>query len=122
MNRKLLGAVLSAGVALGGGALVVVPAWAVPSTPQACALFANTPQGSISGRGGRSGCSNPASYEVVVNKDVSFRPDPTAARATGSGNSSVTARGDCRFGRGSYFTETRSSTGNKLQSARVTRC
>ena len=121
MNRKLLAAVLGAGIALGGGALVAVPAWAVPSTTQACSLFANTPQGSISGRGGRSGCSNSATYQVVVRKDLRFQPDITAASASGSGNSAVTARGSCK-GSGSYFTETRSSTGNKIQSARVGRC
>lgn len=90
---------------------------------QACGLGANTPTGSISGTGSRTDCSGTVTLTVMVNKDISWWPDSTVAKASrsGFGNGSLTATGSCD-GNGSYYTRTESSTGNAIESGRVGRC
>lgn len=119
-RRVLVTAVTAAAMTVGGVAFTS-PAWA---DAQACGLGADNPNSNNDGTGSRSGCSGTVTLTVLVNKDVSLLPDPTAGVISRSGflNGSLMANGDCSHGRGSYYTETRSSSGNKIQSGRVTRC
>lgn len=108
-----------AAVAVAAGTLAFAsPAWA------ACGLGANIPNSGNDGTGSRTDCSGTVTLTVLVNKDVAFQVDPTAGSVTrsGFGVGSLTANGGCQHGSGSYYTETRSSSGNKVQSGRVGRC
>jgi len=117
--RRITGLVVSTALTAAGMVAVASPAWA------ACGLGANNPvsgSGVISGTGSRTDCGGTVTLTVRVRKDV-FGPDINAAeivRANFS-NGSLTASGSCR-GNGSYFTETLSSSGNKISSGRVNRC
>ncbi len=91
-----------------------------------CGLGANTPFTSgnaISGTGSRTGCAGTVTLTVQVRKHRPAWPDKVVAEASrsGFGNSSFAANGKCD-GNGTYFTEARSSTGNKLSSGRANRC
>lgn len=72
-------------------------------------------------RGGREGCSNYATYTVDLRRNRTWLPDESLATATGGGNSTAVAYAGCK-GTGTYFGEVRSSTGNKAQGPRLTRC
>ncbi|NYH52930.1 MULTISPECIES: hypothetical protein [Nocardiopsis] len=91
-----------------------------------CGLGASTPATSgntISGIGSRTGCGGTVTLTVQVRKHRPAWPDKVVAEAsrTGFRNSSFSADGRCD-GNGTYFTETRSSSGNKLASGRANRC
>jgi len=115
--RKVTGLLLAAGVMAAGLVTLQSPAWA------ACGLGANQPNSYNNGTGSRTDCSGTVTLTVSVNKDV-FGPDLTAGSISqpNFGNGSLTANGSCTHGSGSYYTETKSSTGNQIQSGRVGRC
>ncbi|MEU3019863.1 hypothetical protein ABZ635_20995 [Nocardiopsis sp. NPDC007018] len=132
-NRSLrlvvVGALVAGAALVGGSAASVVwasPADAAPSAASSCGLGADTPTTSgthISGVGSRTGCAGSVTLTVEVRKHRPAWPDAVVAEnsRSGFGAGSLRASGGCD-GRGTYFTETRSSNGNKLSSARVTRC
>ena len=72
-------------------------------------------------RGGRADCANYATYVVSLRKHRTMLPDLGLANASGGGNTTAVAYAGCR-GKGTYFGEVTSSTGNKVQGARATRC
>ncbi|GAA1096544.1 hypothetical protein [Nocardiopsis metallicus] len=132
-----VGVLVAGGVLVGGSAASA--AWASPSpapaattaqttTEQAssCGLGANNPSvsgGTISGTGSRTGCGGTVTLTVQVRKHRTAWPDKVVAETsqTGFSNGTLRASGNCD-GNGTYFTETRSSSGNKLSSGRVNRC
>ncbi|WP_201294701.1 MULTISPECIES: hypothetical protein [unclassified Nocardiopsis] len=92
----------------------------------ACGLGADNPTSSgnsLSGTGTRTGCGGTATLTVQVRRHRTAWPDRVVAesRRSGFGNGSLAAHGKCD-GNGVYFTETRSSTGNRVTSGRVNRC
>ncbi|PDP87205.1 hypothetical protein CQJ94_13505 [Glycomyces fuscus] len=120
----MAGAVLvgasTAGAAWAGSGAVAAPSAA------ACGLGANAPTtsgNSIHGTGSRTGCGGTVTLTVQVRKHRPAWPDKVVAEAgrSGFGNGSLRADGTCD-GNGTYFTETRSSSGNKVSSGRVNRC
>ena len=120
------GAVLVGGSAA-GAAWASTPA-ATPDTLSAasCGLGADNPSSSgntISGTGSRANCGGTVTLTVQVRKHRSAWPDKVVAESsqTGFSNGTLRATGRCD-GNGTYFTETRSSSGNKLSSGRVNRC
>jgi hypothetical protein len=121
-----VGCVLVGASAAGTAWAADTPRSAVERSAAACGLGAGNPSTSgntISGTGSRTGCGGTVTLTFQVRKHRSAWPDKVVAEAGQSGftNGSVTARGNCD-GNGTYFTETRSSSGNKLSSGRVTRC
>ena len=115
------------------GSSVAGTAWAssqqesaVEHASAACGLGADNPSasgGTISGSGSRAGCGGTVTLTVQVRKHRPAWPDKVVAETsrTGFSNGSLTASGGCD-GNGTYFTETRSSSGNKVSSGRVNRC
>ncbi|MFD6948966.1 hypothetical protein A6A08_03010 [Nocardiopsis sp. TSRI0078] len=128
--RILAAGVLTAGAVL-VGASAAGTAWAggeaaAERSPAACGLGANSPLTSgttISGTGSRTGCGGTVTLTVQVRKHRPAWPDKVVAEASrsGFGNGTLTTDGKCE-GNGTYFTEARSATGNKLSSGRVNRC
>lgn len=119
----LVGLALTGGVAATSAVARAAPA--VPSSAS-CGLGADNPSssgGTISGTGDRSGCRGTVTLEVQVRKHRTAWPDKVVAETsrTGFSNGSLTARDSCD-GNGTYFTEARSSSGNKISSGRVNRC
>lgn len=130
-----VGVLLAGSVLVGGSAASA--AWA-SSTPvgvasqtgskqaAACSLGANNPtasNGTISGTGSRTGCGGTVTLTVQVRKHRTAWPDKAVAESkqTGFSNGTLRASGNCD-GNGTYFTETRSSSGNKLSSGRESLC
>ncbi len=120
--------VLAAGVALVGTSATASAGTgtAVGRAVAACGLGANIPSqygNMISGSGSRTECGGTVTLTVEIRKHRRAWPDLAVAETTRTNFStgSLTARGGCD-GMGTYFTETRSSTGNKVSSARVKRC
>ncbi|WP_285729144.1 hypothetical protein [Nocardiopsis sp. ATB16-24] len=129
LARLLTAGTLAAGVVL-VGASAAGTAWAQgeTTTPRvaACGLGAGTPTtsgNSISGTGSRTGCGGTVTLTVQVRKHRVAWPDKVVAEAgrTHFANGVLRATGKCD-GNGTYFTETRSSSGNKISSGRVDRC
>ncbi|MEV2278224.1 hypothetical protein AB0I72_21830 [Nocardiopsis sp. NPDC049922] len=122
---------MAVGVLTAGTVLVGATAWAGTDTAighaaAPCGLGASIPSqygNTVAGTGSRTECGGKVTLTVQVRKHRPAWPDLTVAETTRtdftSGN--LTARGGCE-GKGTYFTETRSSTGNKLASGRVNRC
>ena len=122
----MAGAVLIGGAAAGTAWASSPEAVSVAHSAAACGLGANNPTTSgsiISGTGSRAGCGGTVTLTVQVRKHRAAWPDKVVAEArrTGFSNGSLKASGGCD-GNGTYFTETRSSSGNKLSSGRVNRC
>jgi hypothetical protein len=120
--RKTAGVLVLSAAALTATVATASPTWA-SVTPQACSLGASAPNGSLDGTGSRSGCSNPVTLTVEIYKDVPLSWDPLAGRNSRANvyTGSVVADGGC-VGHGNYYTYAVSSTGNSVQSGRVTRC
>ncbi len=72
-------------------------------------------------QGGRFDCANPVGFRVQLRKDRKFLPDEVIGESWGYGNGAIRAYGVCK-GKGTYFGETRSDTGNKKQGDRGVRC
>ncbi|WP_017587845.1 hypothetical protein [Nocardiopsis ganjiahuensis] len=92
----------------------------------ACSLGADNPtasNGTVSGTGSRAGCGGTVTLTVQVRRHRTAWPDKVVAETsrTGFSNGDLRASGNCD-GQGTYFTETRSSSGNKLSSGRTTLC
>ena len=133
-DRNRLARIVTAGMLTAGvvlvGASAAGTAWAQSEamTPRvaACGLGAGTPTtsgNSISGIGSRTGCGGTVTLTVQVRKHRVAWPDKVVAEArrTHFAGGGLRASGKCD-GNGTYFTETRSSSGNKLSSGRVNRC
>jgi hypothetical protein len=113
------------------GASAAGTAWAdgEPATARSssvCGLGANNPAvsgNSISGVGSRTKCGDTVTLTVQVRKHRPAWPDEVVAESsqTGFSNNVLRASGRCD-GNGTYFTEARSSSGNKVSSGRVNRC
>ncbi|WP_017604209.1 hypothetical protein [Nocardiopsis alkaliphila] len=122
----MAGAALIAGAAAGTAWASSLDSASVSHAAAACGLGANNPVTSgstISGTGSRAGCGGTVTLTVQVRKHRAAWPDKVVAEAhrTGFSSGSLRASGGCD-GNGTYFTETRSSSGNKLSSGRVNRC
>ena len=119
MRRLLLGLLASASVVTGGLA-VASPAWAAT-----CALGANNPTTSMTAVGGRYNCSGTVTLTVRLAKHVAWDADPYSyTRREGFSNGTLSHYGKC-LGinpAGEYYTWTISSSGNQLESGRVSRC
>jgi hypothetical protein len=108
---------LSVGAIAAGGAAMASPAWAAsPGREQACHLSASKPTSAgntLSGVGGRSGCSDTVTYFWVrVYEEIDFLPDAERA-VKGSKylqNGELKATGSCN-GRETYYTHTSTATG-----------
>lgn len=124
IRAGVVAAFVGAAIATPAGVLTATPAWAAPAPTQAsCVNVAQTPVGRIEGTGTRFSCGQAVAVQVVVNRDVSFAPDPTAASASLTFvNGNLTAFGDCRHGSGNYYTEIRIQGNNTDQSERVSAC
>ncbi|MGW5876803.1 hypothetical protein ACWFMI_09690 [Nocardiopsis terrae] len=125
------GSVLVGGSAAGAAWASSVPAGsAIGNTAErsaaSCGLGADNPtvsNGTITGIGSRTGCGGTVTLTVQVRKHRTAWPDKVVAESsqTGFSNGPLDASGNCD-GNGTYFTEARSSSGNKLSSERVNRC
>lgn len=95
--------------------------------PYVCQLNAWTPghnfsTGNAWGQGGRSGCSNATGVTVLLREDKRSMPDRTLAEGYQRGTAiKFTVYGKITKSNkgGTFYTETRSSTGAQRQSARV---
>lgn len=145
MKSHVISAALLGGAIAVSGVMVASPAWAdsiadavvapagaaVQSDASdveiaGCYIWANKPYDStgsiIKGRGGRSGCATGVTLTVRIQKHRTWWPDKTIASTSAwMVNGYITASGKCD-GKATYFTETLSSSGNKVQSDRATRC
>lgn len=125
--RQMLGAITVCAIGAAGVGVAVSPALADNLNPDnSCQLTANTPTRTgtvtVNGYGGRGNCANPATVTLRVREDVSgwFDNDLVTSQRTGVTNEYWTVSESGVRGR-VYFTETLSSTGASLQSARITR-
>ncbi|MEU6059172.1 hypothetical protein [Streptomyces sp. NPDC047097] len=125
---RSLGALVMAGSMVVAGIAVAGPAAAAPASAAACSLGADAPKagagGTIVGVGSRTGCgTSRVTLTVRVQKKRFLHGDVTVGSRThaqfGNGNMSVVAGCD---GNATYFTETLSSTGNKVKSAERKLC
>ncbi|MCY9786877.1 hypothetical protein KIK06_23625 [Nocardiopsis sp. EMB25] len=128
ITRTLAVGVLAVGTALVGASTAASAGTDTVANraAAACGLGAANPGqygNLISGTGSRTECSGTVTLTVEVRKHRRAWPDSSVAETTRTNFSSgnLTAHGNCE-GNGTYFTEIRSSTGNKLSSGRVNRC
>jgi len=116
-----------AAVAVAVASLVLVPASAAHAETPGCAAFAQAPeyifeQNLLWAAGGRNGCSEIADVEVLIREDIPFWPDRTLTSGWGQGLANPIVRVDAPCspfgGPIKVYTETRTSQGQKVQSAR----
>lgn len=103
--------------------LMASPAAASEMQPMACVLTASVPvgtQANLSGTGSRTGCSNSATIWVRLKKDRSALPDVVLSTVSGTGTNVTRTASAGSVGSGKFYTETQSSTGALIQSARKT--
>jgi hypothetical protein len=123
MNLRKTAAFLAVGLGtLTGAAALSSPAWA------ACSISAYAPVksgNSLQGTVTRSGCAgNQVDLESRLMKNVVAFPDAPVANAYKRGiqNGSVTAVGDCRLGRGQYYTWAFLNGNSSVESTRDDYC
>lgn len=125
---RIVGTFAVAGSMTVAGLAVASPAVANQAGVLACSLGANPPtagaNGTIVGVGSRLDCgSSRVTLTVRVQKKRTLQTDVTVGSRThalfGNGNMSVIAGCD---GNATYYTETLSSTGNKVKSAERRLC
>ena len=128
--RKLILGTLLTGTLAVGGLAVTAPAWAADGAGHQCVLYANSPKAprtTISGTGGRTGCSDTVTYFWVrVYKAIPLWPDSEKAvqGRTYVQNIEITPAGQCD-GHGEYYTHASTATGtsgDSVESARAQRC
>lgn len=104
-------ALVMSAVLVPSAVILATPAWAA-----GCAVFSNTPSPvpggvSVTGTGGRSGCTNTVNVTVELKKDQ-FGPDPVLGRRQGNyRNVSLSPDGKCSNGTSIYFVEVNTNSG-----------
>lgn len=122
-TRKTLASTLLVSLVSLGTVIATSPAWAAT-----CQLGANNPTSSNYSKGGRYNCGGSVTLEVRNAKVVSFSPDPyNSVKRSGFTSGDLGVQGTCKSylggaTYGSYYTWTVSSSGNQIESGRVTQC
>jgi hypothetical protein len=109
---------------LAGVAAVDAATGAEVQARSSCVLFAEKPTlniPSVAGTGGREGCVSTRTVTVRLREDRRWWPDRTLVEKTATGsNVLLTAAKSCVGEQGKQlYTETRTNTGGKVQSPRV---
>ncbi len=123
--RKAISALMVGGAVAAGAVAFASPGWATTTTDveaAACILTKYTVthnSGTLTAKGGRSGCSNSATITVQLAEDLRLQPDPIHAKTTRViSNGTVSAQSHCSVtGPGRFYSWVISSTGNSTESA-----
>lgn len=120
--RKISQALLTGVAALSLIGAAAGVAMAESASIQACTLRADVPNSNNNAVVGRSGCSNTVDGVGRVREDRNNWPDDTVGEVKGGGWGTKTVNGSCGNGRGTYYSDFKSSTGASAESSRATRC
>jgi hypothetical protein len=124
--HNLFAPILATLCVLAGGAAVASPAWA-RTEAKACALYTGNVTewvGTLSGSGGRSGCTNSTNVAVAMYEEVAWWPDNRLASAKRDNVISVhlPVSAECTGIPGPYYMQTSSSAGSVTEGAHSWHC
>ncbi|MFY1686323.1 hypothetical protein [Plantactinospora sp. WMMB782] len=122
MRKKISQALITGVAAFGLVGVAAGVAVADSSSALACTLRADVPNSNNDAVVGREGCSNTVDGEGRIREDRNAWPDDTVGSISGGGWGTKTVNGSCGNGRGSYYSDFKSSTGASAASSRATRC
>lgn len=114
VSGLMIAAVVSGGTLLG----------AQSASAAGCTLVAQKPtyaSSTLTGVGGRTGCADSQSTEVVLKKDRNGLPDGVLASSSKNVSNATWSVSKANPGSGDFYIETISATGAKIQSSRLSR-
>jgi hypothetical protein len=120
--RKVSQALITGAAALSLVGVATGVAMAAPPSTLACNIRVDVPNSGNDAVVGREGCSNTVDGTGRVREDRNNWPDDTVGEVSGGGWGVKTVNGSCGNGRGTYYSDFRSSTGASGESSRATRC
>jgi hypothetical protein len=120
--RRIAHALVTGIAAFGLVGVAAGVAMADSPSAMACTLRTDVPNSSNDAVVGRSGCSNAIDGTGRIREDRNNWPDDTVGSISGGGWGLKTVNGSCGNGRGSYYSDFKSSTGASAASSRAVRC